>query len=72
MALLVVVDVLKKIPAKNFIERATNTGLELRRYYDEAHFQAYLKKMKKDNEKVRVLYLYPQPIPIQNLDQWLG
>jgi hypothetical protein len=37
------------IPATNFVERATNESLERRRYYDDTHFEAYLKKMKEVN-----------------------
>jgi hypothetical protein len=48
------------VPAENYIEIATNFGTEARRYLDESHFQAYLKKMKNDAEKVSFLYpLYP-------------
>jgi hypothetical protein len=44
------------VPVENYYEKATNDSSEARRYYDEAHFQAYLKKMKDDTEKVSFLY----------------
>jgi hypothetical protein len=60
------------VPATNFIEKSTNENSETRRYIDEDHFQAYLKKMKDDAEKVGVIYTIYPPISIQKLDQWLG
>ena len=41
------------VPATNYAEKKTNEGSELRRIYDEAHFQKYLMVMKESNEKVR-------------------
>jgi hypothetical protein len=33
------------VPAGNYIEKRTNDSSETRRYYDEAHFQAYIRKI---------------------------
>jgi hypothetical protein len=44
------------IPATNFIEMATNAGSEVRRYYDESHFEKYLLVMKDNAEKVSFIY----------------
>jgi hypothetical protein len=59
------------VPVENYYEKATNESSEARRYYDEAHFQAYLKKMKDDAEKVSFLYPISPNHKIQKLDQWL-
>jgi hypothetical protein len=60
------------VPTENFIEKATNAGSELRRYYDETHFEAYLKEMKDRNEKVSIIFKIIPNHKIQKLDQWLG